>query len=252
MRKSLIAVGVAAFACVWAFLQPSHAAEIRVMLSAGMKDVYVDLGAQFEKATGHKLATTWAGTNDIVKKIRADESFDLVIVAANSLEQLTKEGKLRTEDSAAIAKSGMGVAVKAGARKPDISSGEALKRTLLEAKSIAYSTGPSGVYMEQWIKRMGIADELRPKIRVIPPGTLIGDVIARGEAEIGFQQVQELLPVKGIDFVGPLPPDVQIITVFSGGIPVNAKEVEGARVLLKFLRAPAAVPVIRKHGMDPA
>jgi molybdate transport system substrate-binding protein len=231
----------------------SQAAEIRVMLSAGMQGVYEELGPQFEKATGHKLATTWAGTVDIVKKMRADESFDFVIVASNSLEQLAKEGKFSAGLTAPVAKSGMGVAVKSGAKKPDISSGEALKRTLLAAKSIAYSTGPSGVYMEQWLKRVGIADELKPRIKVIPPGTLIGDVIARGEAEIGFQQIQELLSVKsGIDYVGPLPPDVQIITVFSGGIPVNAKEVAGAKAFLEFLKAPAAVPVIRKHGMDPA
>jgi molybdate transport system substrate-binding protein len=141
--------------------------------------------------------------------------------------------------------------VRAGSPKPDISSGDALKRALLAAKSIGYSSGPSGVYMEGLFQRMGIADEIKPKLKQTQPGNPVGEVIARGEAEIGFQQVSELLPVAGIDFIGPLPPDVQHTTVFSGGIHTGAKQPDAAKALVKFITAPAAASVIKKKGMEP-
>jgi molybdate transport system substrate-binding protein len=196
--------------------------------------------------------TTWIGTVDVEKRIAAGESFDAVLVAADSLDKLAKLGKFAPGSITPIAKSGIGIAIPAGAKKPDISSGEALKRTLLASKSIAYSTGPSGVYMAALLQRMGIADELKPKIKVIQSGTLVGEVVARGDADIGFQQTQEFLTVKGIDFIGPLPADVQVMTMFSGGIPVNAKEVDGAKAFIKFMTSPATVPVIKKKGMEPA
>jgi molybdate transport system substrate-binding protein len=146
----------------------------------------------------------------------------------------------------------VGVAVRAGAPKPDISSVDALKRALLASKSIGYSSGPSGAYLVSMFRRMGIADELKPKSRQTPPGVAVGDLIARGEVEIGFQQLSELLPVAGIDVLGPLPPEVQEITVFSGGIHVSAKEPGAAKSLVQFLIAPASVPVIKKKGMEPA
>ncbi|HEY6720838.1 MAG TPA: substrate-binding domain-containing protein [Burkholderiales bacterium] len=195
--------------------------------------------------------TEWAGTADIMKRMKAGESVDLVVISAASLDELAKLGKIAPGSSVDLAKSGVGVAVRKGAPRPDISSGEALKRALLSAKSISYSSGPSGVYLAGLFERWGVAEQLKPKIRQTPPGVAVGDLVARGEAEIGFQQVSELLPVAGIDYIGPLPKDIQQVTVFSGGIHAAAKEPDAARALLEFLTAPAAAPVIRKKGMEP-
>ena len=229
----------------------TQAADINVLASNALKEAYLELVPGFEKATEHKVATTWAGTNDIKKRMAAGETYDLVIMAGPALDELIKQGKIVPGSRVDLAKSGVGVAVRAGAPKPDISSGDALKRALLAAKSIAYSSGPSGVYMEGLFRRLGIADEIKPKLKQTQPGNPVGEVIARGEAEIGFQQVSELLPIAGIDYIGPLPPDIQHITVFSGGIHTGAKQPDAAKALVKFITAPAAVPVIKKKGMEP-
>jgi len=144
------------------------------------------------------------------------------------------------------------VAVKKGAQRPDIGSGEAVKRALRAAKSIAYSSGPSGVYLAELFQKWGIAEELKAKITQTPPGTAVGPLVARGEAEIGFQQMSELLPTAGIDIVGPLPPDIQIVTTFSGGVHVAAKEGDAARAWLAFITSPQSAAVLRRHGMEPA
>jgi molybdate transport system substrate-binding protein len=148
-------------------------------------------------------------------------------------------------------KSGIGLAVRAGAPKPDISSSEALKKTLLAAKSIGYSTGPSGAHVVSLIERFGIADQIKPKLKQIPTGARIETVLASGEAEIGFQQISELIHATGIDYIGPLPSDVQLITVYSAGIQSGAKQPEAARALVKALTAPEAAAVIKRHGMEP-
>ena len=220
----------------------TQAADINVLASNALKEAYLELVPGFEKATEHKVATTWAGTNDIKKRMAAGETYDLVIMAGPALDELVKQGKIVPGSRVDLAKSGVGVAVRAG---------DALKRALLAAKSIAYSSGPSGVYMEGLFRRLGIADEIKPKLKQTQPGNPVGEVIARGEAEIGFQQVSELLPIAGIDYIGPLPPDIQHITVFSGGIHTGAKQPDAAKALVKFITAPAAVPVIKKKGMEP-
>jgi molybdate transport system substrate-binding protein len=230
----------------------ADAAEIKVLASNALKEAYLELVPAFERSTEHKVSTTWAGTNDIVKRMAAGEVFDLVIMAGPSIDELIKQGKIVAGSRVDLAKSGIGVAVRAGATKPDISSGDALKRALLAAKSIAYSSGPSGVYLIGLFQRMGIADDIKSKVKQTSPGLPVGEVIARGDAEIGFQQVSELLPIAGIDYLGPLPPDIQHITVFSGGIHAGAKESDAAKALVKFMTAPASVPVIKKKGMDPA
>jgi molybdate transport system substrate-binding protein len=149
-----------------------------------------------------------------------------------------------------LARSGIGVAVRAGAARPDIGSVDAFKRTLRQARSIAHSSSASGVYLESLLQRLGLAAELAPKIRKVE-GEPVGQVVARGEAEIGFQQVSELLPVAGIDYVGPLPAEIQETTVFAAGIPVGASNAEDARALVGFLTSPAAAAIIRKCGMEP-
>jgi molybdate transport system substrate-binding protein len=201
--------------------------------------------------TNHKVVTIWSGTADIMKRVKAGESADIIIVGASSIEELIKLGKIVPGSRVDLMKSGIGVAVRTGAPKPDISSGGALKQALLSAKSIGYSTGPSGVYLDGLFQRMGIADELKPKLKQPPSGGSVGEVVAKGEAEIGFQQVSEFIHVAGIDFLGPLPPDIQQITVFSSGIHVTTKDPSAANAFTTFLSSPIAAPVIKKNGMEP-
>jgi molybdate transport system substrate-binding protein len=236
---------------MWMMTGMADAAEIKVLSSAGTREAYQELVPAFEKASEHKVTTTWAGTADIMKRIQAGETYDLVIMSAQGLDELTRLGKIVAGSRVDIAKSGVGVAVKAGAAKPDFSSSEALKRTLLAAKSIGYSTGPSGVYLVGLFQRMGIADAIKAKVKQVPPGVPVGTIIASGEAEIGFQQVSELIRFPGIDYVGPLPAEVQETTVFAAGLHPAATQVEAAKALVKFLTAPAAVPVIKSTGMEP-
>ena len=148
-------------------------------------------------------------------------------------------------------KSAVGVAVRAGAPKPDISSREAVRNTLLAARSIGYSTGPSGDHVVSLIERFGITDQVKPKLRQVPTGTRIETIIATGEAEIGFQQISELIRAPGIDYIGPLPSDIQKITVYSSGIHAQARQPEAAKVLVSVLSGSAATPVIKHHGMEP-
>ena len=227
----------------------SRAAEIKVMATAGFQEAYLELVPEFERTTGHKVVTLWAPTVDVMSRIKGGETVDLVIMAGASVDELIKLGKIVPGSRVDIASSGIGVAVRAGAPKPDISSAEALERTLLAAKSIVYSFGPSGVYLAGLFERMGIADKLKSKLKQVK-GEPTGAVVARGEAEIAFQQVCELLPVAGIDYLGPLPASIQIITVFAAGLHVAARQPDAASALVKFLTAPAAAPIITKKGME--
>lgn len=250
MNTRWIAVGILAAGMVSLLRSGVNAAEVKVMLSAAFKEAYVELVPQFERATGHKVVTTWAPTVEMMKRLKGGEGVDLVIIAADSIEELIKLGKIAPGSRVDLAKSVIGVAIRAGAPRPDIRTTEAFKRTLLAAKSIAYSTGPSGVYISELFKRLDIADELKPKVKQLQ-GVPIGEVVARGDAEIGFQQVSEILPVKGIELLGPLPADIQRTTVFSIGLHTGAQQPDAARALVKFLTSSAAAPVIRKKGMEP-
>ena len=223
--------------------------EIKVLSSLATREAYLELVPQFERGTGNRVATTWAGTVDIMKRMSAGEIFDLVIVSSTSVDELIKQGKIsgRRID---LAKTGIGVAVRAGTRKPDISSAGALKQSLLASKTVGYSTGPSGVYLAGVFERMGIAAEVKAKTRQVPSGGTVGPIIASGEAEIGFQQISELVHVPGVDFVGPLPPDIQHVTVFSAGLHAGAKQPNAAKALIDFLTAPGAAAVIKKAGLE--
>jgi len=188
----------------------------------------------------------------IPARLERGEPADVVIMVGYALGDLIKQGKIIADSRVDLARSKIGMAVRAGAPKPDISSVEALKQALIAAKSIAYSDSASGVYVStELFQRLGIADELRAKSREIK-SERVGNVVARGEAEIGFQQISELLPVHGIDFVGPLPPELQKITVFAAGIAVTAKEPSAAKTLIEFLASPASVAAINKSGLEPA
>lgn len=229
----------------------SEAGEITVMSTVAVREPYLELVPAFERATENNVATMWVGVSAQNERIKGGEIVDLVIGTASGIDELNKLGRLVS--GVAMAKSGIGAAVLSGAPRPDISSGEALKRTLLASKSIALSAaGPSGVYLSGLFQKWGIADELKPKIRQSPSGVPVGELIARGEAEIGFQQISELLPIAGIDYLGPLSADIQHFTVFSGGLHAGAKERQGAQALTEFIKSPAAAAVIRKSGMEPA
>lgn len=222
---------------------------IKVMLSAAFKEAYLELLPQFERASGHTVESLWVASVQMMSRLKGGEAVDLVILSAASLDELRKAGIVTERTD--LVKSGIGVAVKAGATRPDISSGEAVKRAVLAAKGVAYSTGPSGLYLVGLFQRMGIADQIKHKVTQTQ-GQPSGGVVARGEAEIAFQQISELLPVPGIELVGPLPPDIQEITVFAAGLHAHAKSPDAAKALVKFLTSPVAAPVIRSKGMEPA
>ena len=232
------------------------AAEIKVMSSAGFKAAYLELAAEFERATGHKIVNAWGpsmgGTPQAVpNRIARGEPVDVVIVVGDALDKLIKDGKIVASSRTDLARSLIGAAVRAGAPKPDISSVEAFKKTLANATSIAYSDSASGVYIETVLyKRLDVSDEIRAKSKMIPAEP-VGEIVARGDAELGFQQMSELIPIKGIDVLGPIPVEIQKVTVFSAGLAASAQEPEAGAALIGFLSAPTAAPLIRKNGMEP-
>ena len=226
------------------------AGEVKVLSSIATKEAYLVLVPQFERASDQQVTTTWAGTVEIMKRIPQGEVHDLIIVSSTELDELTKQGKIAAGSRLDIAKSGIGVAVRAGAPKPDISAAEALNKTQLAPQTVGYTTGPSGVYMAGLVERMGIAAEIKAKFRSVPSGGTIGTIVAAGDCEIGFQQVSELVHIKGIDYVGPLPKDIQRITVFATGIHANAVNPGGANALARFLAAPAADGAIKAAGLE--
>jgi molybdate transport system substrate-binding protein len=239
------------------YVVAASTAEIRVMSSAGFKPAYLELVAEFERTTGHKIVNAWGpsmgGTPQAVpNRIARGEPVDVVIVVGEALDSLIRDGKIVASSRVDLARSLIGAAVRAGAPKPDISDVEAFKRALANAKSIAYSDSASGVYIEtELYKKLGVSDEVKAKSKMIPADP-VGEIVARGDAELGFQQVSELMAVKGIDLLGPIPAEIQKVTVYSAAIATAAKEPEAGAALIKFLSAPAAAPVIKKIGMEPA
>lgn len=228
----------------------THAAEIHVISTVAYKEAYVELVPAFEKATGHKVWTQWAPTVEVLRRVKAGEAVDLVLMAASGIEDLAKSGKVEPCSAVPFVKSGIGIAVRAGVPKPDVSSAEAFKRAMLAARSVAYSTGPSGNYLAGLFERMGIASELKAKTKIVQ-GIPVGDVVAKGDAEIGFQQIPEILPVQGIQYLGPLPAEIQYITRFTAGIHASAKQADAARAWVKFLKSTEAAEHYRKHGLEP-
>jgi molybdate transport system substrate-binding protein len=232
------------------------AAEVRVMISGGLTAAYKELVPEFERLTGNTVLTAYGpsmGTtvNAIPIRLERGEPADVLIMVGYALGDLVKQGKVVADSRVDLVKSPIGIAVKSGAPKPDISSVDAVKRALLATKTIAYSDSASGVYVStEMFEKLGIADAMKDKARKIP-ATPVGEIVARGDAEIGFQQVSELLPVQGIDIVGQLPSELQKVTVFSAGIASVSKEPDAGKALIKFLASPTASAVIIKSGMEP-
>jgi molybdate transport system substrate-binding protein len=247
---------VAILAGTLLFASSLHADEIRVMTSGGFAAAYLDLVAPFERATSHRVITeatlTGIGEGSIPSRIRRGDAVDVVILPDASLNELMKEGRILAATRVPLSRSGIGMAVRSGAPKPDISTVDGFKRALLQARSIAYSAQVSGIYLStELFPRLGIAEVLKGKSQVVER-ELVGAVVARGEAEVGFQQVSELLAIKGIDFVGPLPPELQRITLFAAGVAAGAKSPEAARALVAFLASPEGQKAMTKYQMEPA
>ena len=254
-RRSFLHHAVLALAAS-ALAGAAQAAEIRVVSSGGFAAAYRALAPAFERATGHTLVTGWGPsmgqTADAVPaRLARGEPIDVLIMVGDALGRLVEQGTVAADSRADLARSGIGVVVRAGAPRPDIGSADALRRALLAAKSIAYSDSASGVYIErEMLPRLGIAEQVADRARMIPAEP-VGAVVARGEAEIGFQQISELRPIPGIDLVGPLPPGLQRVTVFSAGVPARSREPDAARALIRFLASPAAAGAIVDSGMEP-
>lgn len=234
----------------------AQAAEINVIASTAMREVLEELAPMFERASGHKVMLSFQSGALLPVKVKEGAQADLVVTTPETIDDLVRAGKLVAGTRVDFVRSGAGVAVRAGAPKPDIGTPEALKAALLAAKSVGYSQGPSGLHFMSVLGRLGIIDQVKAKGVVPPLGTRVGTLIAKGDAEIGVQQITELLLIPGIDFVGPLPKELQANIVYATATPVSAKEGkeqrEATTALVKFLASAPALPVIRKLGLEPA
>jgi molybdate transport system substrate-binding protein len=254
-RPGRLPVAIVAALLSFAPASGQNAPSLKVMISPGFRAAYEELVQEFERKTGRTIVAVYGGSmgtapDAIPNRLQSGESADVVILASSALEELEKKHKVVQGTRVDLARSGIAMAVRAGEQKPDISTLEELRRTLLAAKSIAYSDSVSGVYVStELFQRLGIADTIRSKC--IKVDGMVGPVIARGDAEIGFQQLSELLPIAGIDIVGPIPPEAQKITMFSGGVAANSKEPEIAKQFLRFLASPEAAATIKKSGLQP-
>jgi molybdate transport system substrate-binding protein len=230
----------------------AQAAEVKVLASTALKTVLEELAPQFEKTTEHKLVITIGSTGNLSASIEKGTAFDLTILGADALDNFVKQGKLIAATRTAVARSGIGVAYRKGAPKPDIATTEAFKRALLAAKSISFNTqGLSGTHMLRVVERLGIAAEIKPKVKV--PAVSASEDVAKGVAELGMTQVSEILPhaAEGAELAGPLPAELQLYTVFATAVATDAKQADAAKALIRFLTAPAAVPVLKAKGLEP-
>src|SRR6202451_2074752 len=233
---------------------PPLMAELVVFSTIGVRSAAEQLFAQFDGASGHKLAVAWGTAPMLVKRIEGGDSADVVVLSRAGIEALQKQGKIAPGTDTTLASSGVGIAVKAGAPTPDISTPEALKRALLAAKSIAYSEpsagGASGVYFAKLLERMGIAEEMKPKTKYPPPGGFSANLLMTGEAELAVQQKPELLHVAGAEVIGLLPGDLNVVTEFAVAVMVDCKNGEAGKALMKMLQSPEASAIFRSKGLD--
>jgi len=235
----------------------AQAADIHVIATGALKGAFTKLAPAFEQASGHKLLIAWgpsygSSADAIPMRIKNHEPVDVLIMVGAALDQHLADGSFIVSSRADLAQSGIGVGVRHGAPRPDISSPDALKQSLLSARSIGYSEGASGAYISGTLfKKLGIVEQVAPKIRLVHGKELVGEVIARGEVEIGLQQISELRVVPGVDYVGPLPADLQKISLISAVIARDANQMAPAKELMAFLSSPAAAAMFMQSGLDP-
>jgi molybdate transport system substrate-binding protein len=228
------------------------AAALKLVSSMATREVLAELVAQYQRATGQPVAAEAAGGVDVAKRVQAGEAVDVVVLAADAIATLVTAGKVIAGSRVDLVRSGVAVAVRAGSVHPKIDSEDALKRAVEAARSLSYSTGPSGVHLESTFARWGILAAVRDRIVVPPPGVPVASLVADGTAELGFQQASELLGRPGVDVVGPLPAPTQIMTIFAGGIATACQRPDAARALLSYLASPSAAEVKRRYGMEAA
>ena len=227
----------------------AQAAEIKVLASTAVKTTLEELAPQFEKATGSKVDVTFSPASVLKEKIDQGTAFDVAILTTPIIDGLASSGKIETTRTA-IAHSGIGIAIKKGAAKPDIATSEAFKQALLKASSVGYTAGgATGAYLKTLFEKLGIADALKPKLKLLQGG--VGEAVTNGEIEIGMTQISEILPHPGAELAGPLPADIQSYTSFSAGVSAASKEVDAAKAFVKFLAGPPALAVIKAKGMEP-
>jgi molybdate transport system substrate-binding protein len=214
--------------------------------------VLAELAGAYLQRSGVAVAFESVGGVDAAKRVQAGEPFDVVVLAADAIDKLVAAGRVVAGSRTDLVRSGVAIAVREGSARPDIGSEEALRSAVLSARTLGYSTGPSGVALTKLFERWGIADTVRDRIVQAPPGVPVGRLVAGGEVELGFQQLSELMHLPGIDVLGPMPPGSEIATTFSAGLCATAVQPEAVRALLAFMRSPAAVDAKRRHGMEPA
>jgi molybdate transport system substrate-binding protein len=248
MRKySMVAIAIGL--AVMLAAKPATAAEITAFISNALASVMGELTPQFEKASGHKLKITLGPTNPLKAQIEKGAAFDFTVLGSGAIDDLIQQGKLTAASRADIARSGMGVAYRQGAPKPDIGTTEAFKRTLLNAKSVGYTPdGLSGTHLQVVFQRLGITETMKPKAK----NGRGAELVSSGEAELGITQMSEILGIPRVELAGPLPPEVQQYTVFPAAISSSAKQPDAANALLKFLASPEAARVLKAKGLEPA
>ena len=225
---------------------------IKLLSSMATRDVLAELAGQYQQASGCQVVPESAGGVDVARRVLAGEAVDVVVLAAKAIDELIRAGRLVADSRVDIVKSGIAIAVRAGAYAPDISSPEAVKKAVLDAPTLSYSTGPSGVYLEALFARWGIFEQIRSRIVQAPPGVPVGSLVARGDVALGFQQLSELMHLPGIVVLGPLPEAIQSITTFTGAVSTGSAQADNARGILAFMTAPDAAHAIRRQGMEPA
>ena len=228
-----------------------RAAEIKVIASNGVKEALHELAHAFERETGHKLVIAFGLATALKRRIEAGEAFDLAILPAAAIDDLIKQGKMDAGARAPIARSGVGIGIMKGARRPDIRTPGAFKRTLLSAKSITWAKeGQSGIYFAGLLERIGIAEQMKPKIVHATSGVEVGQLVAGGQVQLGVILVNELMAAPGVEVLGPLPPELQNYTVFHAGVGVGSKDSSAAKALIEFLTTPAAGAVFKAKGQE--
>ena len=248
---SLAAAAIFGFMILWVQGVAAEAAEVKVLSANAMRPVMNELGPRFERATGHQLVIQFDVVGALKRQIDAGEGFDVAILTTPLIDDAVKEGKIAAGTRAGVARSGLGVVVRAGAPKPDISSAEAFKRTLLNAKSISYAKeGAIAVYLPSLFERLGITEQMKAKTKFHPTGRG-AELVAEGETELMFLTISAFVPVPGAELLGPLPPELQSYVGYSAGVGTAAKEAEAGKALINFLKAPAAAPVLKAKGMEP-
>lgn len=233
---------------------PAKAAEIRMVSAMALHATWLELMPQYEKASGDKVTIIWSPGLEVARKVESGEKADIAVLAAAGVDGLIRKGFLADGSGVPLVNSLIGIAIRPGAARPDLTSVASFRKSLLDARSVVLSAGTSSIYLRKLFQNMGIANEMQAKLYRSPDGRTenVANVLRRGDADLGFQQVSELIDEKGIELVGPIPRDVQEVTVWSAGLYRDAPSAERARALIRFIRSPEAATIIRKHGLDPS